>query len=102
ESLTHGEDLLFYIAVAEQGLYTFTPACILHYRKHDKSAMSNLKGLATGYTILREKIVTTVGDKLSFSGRLTLQLKTRKIMFFSFLRARKWIPALQYLIFGSI
>ncbi len=50
EGLTHVEDLLFYLGLAEPGRqYGYTSEVILNYRVHEQSAMSNLDGLANGY-----------------------------------------------------
>lgn len=102
ENLHHGEDLFFYMTIAQQGEYTYTPSCILHYRKSPGSAMSNLEGLAKGYTALRRKIKARFKNDISWTDNGILELKTRKIMFLSFLNGRKVWRALQYLFFGSI
>lgn len=49
EELTHGEDLFFYISIANQGLLDFTTEIVLNYRTGNDSAMVNLKGLEKGY-----------------------------------------------------
>jgi len=50
ENLSHGEDLLFFIELAQSGgRYDFVEDVILHYRKGHTSAMKNLKGLEKGY-----------------------------------------------------
>ena len=102
EDLAHAEDLFFYITIAHQGMYSFTPATILHYRKNEGSAMSNLDGLARGYTALRQRINLLPGPQLSFIDQVVLQLKTRKIMFLSFLDSGKILKAFRYAITGSI
>jgi glycosyltransferase involved in cell wall biosynthesis len=102
EDLRHGEDLFFYMTIAQQGKYTYTSSCILHYRKNPGSAMSNLDGLAKGYTALRRKIKTRFKNDISWIDNGILELKTRKIMFLSFLSERKILRAVKYLFFGSI
>jgi teichuronic acid biosynthesis glycosyltransferase TuaG len=102
EGLSHGEDLLFYSAIAQQGQYSYTSSCILNYRKNSGSAMSNLEGLARGYSLLRKKLSVIPGYDISIRDKLLLQYKTRKIMFLSFLREGKLARALQYLITGKI
>jgi|TARA_B100002003_G_C13976063_1_gene472180 glycosyltransferase involved in cell wall biosynthesis len=49
EGLTHGEDLLFYISIANEGFYSYTNDLVMIYRSGNKSAMSNLRGLEKGY-----------------------------------------------------
>lgn len=49
EGLTHCEDLLFYLSISSNGLYSYTNHVILNYRTGRNSAMSNLKGLENGY-----------------------------------------------------
>jgi teichuronic acid biosynthesis glycosyltransferase TuaG len=102
EGLSHGEDLLFYSSIAQQGQYSYTAACILHYRKNSGSAMSNLEGLARGYSLLRKKLSVIPGYNISLQDKLLLQYKTRRIMFLSFLRTGKLLRALQYLVTGKI
>ncbi len=49
EGLTHGEDLLFYISIADEGLYSYTNDLVMIYRSGNRSAMSDLPGLEKGY-----------------------------------------------------
>ena len=49
EGLTHGEDLLFYISISNEGFYSYTNDLVMIYRSGKKSAMSNLPGLENGY-----------------------------------------------------
>jgi teichuronic acid biosynthesis glycosyltransferase TuaG len=102
ETLRYCEDLFFYISIAGQGEYSYTSACILHYRKNSGSAMSNLDGLANGYTRLRTRISETVGNRVSWMSRWILFFKIRKIMFLSYLSAGKYRKAFQYLVSGTI
>lgn len=100
KELSHGEDLLFYISIAQQGKYAYTDSVILNYRKNSGSAMSNLEGLARGYSLLTEKV--KVMPAVAAQDKLVLQFKTRKIMFLSFLSRRKVLRALHYLVTGTL
>ena len=93
QGLTHGEDLLFYISIADQGLYSYTDECVLHYRQTSGSAMSNLEGLLDGY----KQIYREVRDNkwAGKSALLFLKLKISKIMFLSFLKKGKVFKALK-------
>lgn len=102
EEFTHAEDLFFYITMADQGKYDFTSAVTLNYRRNAGSAMSNLKGLANGYTLLRRRLRENFGRKLSLFDYWFLNVKTRKIMFLSFVRVRMFKDAFQYLLTGKI
>ena len=84
ETLTHGEDLLFYIDLAlEGGIYDFVDEVILDYRKGHTSAMKNLKGLENGYksiyTILKKN------DKIPVKQVETFGKLAKKIVFKSYL-----------------
>jgi teichuronic acid biosynthesis glycosyltransferase TuaG len=94
-ALTHGEDLYFYITIAQSGKYTYVEETILQYRKSEVSAMGNLEGLAKGYASLRKKM------KFQASDRIVFELKTRKIMLLSFLKAGLIFKALRFLITGN-
>ena len=53
ESLTHGEDLLFYMTISQNGLYFPIKEVTYRYRSDNNSAMSDIDGLWSGYkTIL--------------------------------------------------
>lgn len=102
EELRYAEDLWFYIQLAALGgSYQYTSETILMYRKHKNSAMANLNGLATGYTRLLQLVDIHFGSQLSVGDRFLINFKARKIMFLSFLAARKWSSAFHFLIFGS-
>jgi glycosyltransferase involved in cell wall biosynthesis len=47
--LTHGEDLLFCISIADGSRYVFTDEVVLWYRRGDGGAMRDLRGLENGY-----------------------------------------------------
>jgi glycosyltransferase involved in cell wall biosynthesis len=99
--LTHGEDLLFYISIANSGLYAHTNECVLQYRKNEHSAMNNLTGLGTGYAVLASRLVETQGDLFTRWDRLLFHLKVRKIMFLSFCTNRDYRKAFEYVILGQ-
>lgn len=94
ETLTHGEDLLFYISISANGIYNYTQETILFYRKGYQSAMTNLIGLEEGYKkiykILKYQFKI---EKLYFTG-----FKIKKIMFLSFLKNRQWKNAFKILL----
>lgn len=48
QSLTHAEDLHFYLSIANSGHYDYTNEIVVHYRKHGTSAMTDLSGMERG------------------------------------------------------
>ena len=93
EGLTHGEDRLFFIGLANQGKYAYTESPVLIYRRRQGSAMSNLKGLQKGY----ENLYKTVKNKVpgrSVGDLLFLKYKIMRIMFLSNISAGKPGPAI--------
>ena len=56
ESLTHGEDLFFYINISKNGVYDYSDNIIYHYRKYNTSTMANLNGLEEGYFSIANKL----------------------------------------------
>ncbi len=62
ESLTHAEDLYFYLTICNQYAtnYSFTNTPILKYRQHDTSSMKNLRGLENGYSTLLKEIKSNI------------------------------------------
>jgi len=93
EGLTHGEDRLFFIGIANQGKYAYTESPVLIYRRRQGSAMSNLKGLQKGY----ENLYKTVKNKVpgrSVGDLLFLKYKIMRIMFLSNISAGKPGPAI--------
>jgi glycosyltransferase involved in cell wall biosynthesis len=79
--LTHAEDLLFYISIADQGNYAYTNDTVLLYRKNAGSASSNLDGLARGY----RTVFNRLKPRLSLPQRMYLSFRVRQIMFLSYL-----------------
>lgn len=97
EELSHAEDLFFYMQLArEGGDYSFTPEVVYQYRNNPESAMKNLEGLEAGYWQVYSKIKDW--PELAQGTLLAYQLKVRKIMFLSYLRAGKLSKALKVLI----
>lgn len=91
--LTHGEDLWFYIQLAQGKEYRSTSSTTYLRRLVNGSAMSNLDGLARGYLTLEQKIRT-----LSVSAKQIqkFQSKRKSIMLKSYLRAGRLFSALLY------
>lgn len=95
ETLTHGEDLWFFIQQAKlDGKYAFTNSVIYNYRKHDESAMANLEKLANGYHQIGGKIKA---DKSLNHYYKAYKKKTDSILLKSFLRRGNLIQALKYI-----
>jgi glycosyltransferase involved in cell wall biosynthesis len=84
ESITHGEELMLYLSLSENAVYTTVDEPVLVYRKSDNSAMSNLKGLETGYKKLLEFV-----KKLNYvneADKRYMKFRIVRIMFLSYLR----------------
>lgn len=84
ERLTHGEDLFFSMEISRfGGIYDYTNETILLYRRHNTSAMANLDGLDKSYRFIFRSLLEwkEVPDLKSY----LFHLKSRKIMFLSFL-----------------
>lgn len=84
ESITHGEELMLYLSLSENAIYTTVDEPVLVYRKSDNSAMSNLKGLETGYKKLLEFV-----KKLNYVDEVDkryMKFRIVRIMFLSYLR----------------
>lgn len=82
--LTNGEDFLFLLELARYGgMYAFTEETILIYRRHISSASANLDGLNKGYLFIYNEIRSW--DEVPKLESLVFWLKSRKIMFLSYL-----------------
>ncbi len=96
EGLTHGEDLLFYISIANHGFYSYTKDIVMIYRSGNNSAMSNLQGLEEGYFDIYEELkkipVITNKDLAIFKKKVT------SIMFKSYIGNGNIIPAIKVLL----
>jgi teichuronic acid biosynthesis glycosyltransferase TuaG len=81
---THCEDLLFFLELSRDGgPFTFTNECVLRYRRRTDSAMSDLSGLDNGYLFISRLIKSW--PQVRPAQRIMFWLKTRKIMFLSYL-----------------
>lgn len=97
DGLSHAEDLLFYMQQARYGgIYNFTEDTVYIYRNNPGSAMKNLEGLEKGYWQVYNYIKDW--EELTPDALLRYQLKVKKIMFLSYLRAGKLLKALKALI----
>ncbi|MFB6258251.1 MAG: glycosyltransferase family 2 protein [Flavobacteriales bacterium] len=84
EDMTHAEDLMFFISIADQGRYGFVEEPVLYFRRTGRSAMSDLKGLERGYQSLYRKVKEKVRP---YSFQLAiLRKKLRRILFRSYLK----------------
>lgn len=83
DGLTHGEELLFYMTIAQQGAYAATKHVTYHYRSGHQSAMSDLTGLQKGYTQIYQQLVHVAG--VSTDMRRSFRKKSRSIMCKSYL-----------------
>lgn len=82
--LSQGEDFFFFLSLARQGgIYDYTEEIILLYRRHHKSASKNIEGLNKSYLLIFQEI--RKWEDVGPLDRLFFYLKTRKIMFLSFL-----------------
>jgi teichuronic acid biosynthesis glycosyltransferase TuaG len=55
--LKHAEDLLFFISIAGNGIYSAIDEDVLYCRRNGNTAMSNIKGLETGYNALKKELI---------------------------------------------
>lgn len=97
ESISHSEDLLFYIELSKDwGNYSFTTETILHYRDTPNSAMSDLKGLEQGYRFIEKKMKrwNEVDKKLL----KTYRYKYRRAMFLAYLKATQPFNAIKSIL----
>lgn len=83
ETITHGEELMLYLSISDDGIYASIDDPVLIYRKSENSAMSNLKGLESGY----KKILSEVKKMNNVSAEDKAYMKARiiRIMFLSYL-----------------
>lgn len=102
ETMTHAEDLLFFISLSRSGRYDFVNEDVLMYRSSSRSAMKNLKGLAVGYQMFRGKIVKRFGEDVTLCDRLWLWFKVRKIMTLSFFSEGRTSDAFRFLVTGDV
>ena len=93
ENLTHCEDLLFFINIAEDGIYKFVDKPILKYRTGHNSAMKNLGGLEDGYFQVLDEI--KLNKKITLKQIHQFKRKIVSIMFKSYLKKGALFPALK-------
>lgn len=93
EGLTHGEDLLFYLSIADQGLYATTEEEVLWYRAGNHSAMSNLEGLKQGYAAIYRHL--KYDYPIALPQLATFKRKIRSIMAKSYLGYGQPVNALR-------
>jgi glycosyltransferase involved in cell wall biosynthesis len=92
-SLTHAEELLFYMDIAGDGWYDFTEESVLLYRRHDGSAMRNIEALDRAYVQLiahLEKRAYTTIEQVD-----ALDAQIRWMMVKTYLKQRRPIRAIQ-------
>ena len=96
-TLSHGEDLFFYLTLARDGgLYDYVNEPILFYRKHGRSAMRDIHGLYQGYRRIYRQLLGW--PEFSTASRIVYFCKMKKIITLSFLSARKYPEALKTLV----
>lgn len=84
-NLTHAEDLLFFLSIARDGLYAYTTAPVLRYRKGHGSAMNSLAGLHKGYRGL-VRAVQAFPDPPTSGSITELWRRVQRIMARSYLK----------------
>ena len=92
DSISHGEELLFYTSLARSGRYAFTKEEVLYYRRHKNSAMANLVALGNGY--LRVYSALKHFEHVSKNDLEQYRVKARSIMVRSFLKRSQPLNAL--------
>ena len=94
ERLTHAEDLLFFLGIARDGIYTYTPATILRYRRGHTSAMTDLRGVHKGYRglMLAVQALPDPPDKATLND---LWRRLRRILWRSYLKSGQPIRSLR-------
>ncbi len=100
EGLTHGEDLLFYLSIAQDGMYYATDQIVLCYRTGNGSAMSNLQGLEKGYQTIYQELQNSYS--LNSDQLLHFKQSIRSIVFKSYLGHRQPWQAVQSLYRMSV
>lgn len=97
ESLSHGEDLFFYLTLCRyDGYYSFVADEILHYRRHDDSAMQNISGLYRGYKTIYQHLLPW--PDFSIGTRIIFFCRMKKFIFLSFFHRRQYKEAIKALI----
>lgn len=94
--VTHAEDLIFYIEYAKGKRYKAIDIPILHYRVTGYSAMSKFDGLQNSYRYI-ERWLATRPDIASPDQAQSFGKRWRRIMFRTWLKARKPLEAMRVL-----
>ena len=92
--VTHAEDLLFYLNYAKGKRYTYVRTPVLHYRVTGYSAMSKYDGLERSYRYI-ERWLNERSDLASPAQVRRFDHRWRSIMFRTWLKAGKPIPAIK-------
>jgi glycosyltransferase involved in cell wall biosynthesis len=92
--MTHGEDLLFFIANASNGEYVHVKETVLFYRSGHVSAMNNLEGLEKGYRTLYHEIKLQCPE-FNQAQLATLRKRYVRIIKRSYLKQARPFKALQ-------
>jgi glycosyltransferase involved in cell wall biosynthesis len=90
---THSEDLAFFYKISKGIYLSSTEGLAQLYRRHSRSAMSNLKGLAEGYLNF---ICLVKKENESFADVMYLKFKSAKIMFLSFFRNSEYLNSIKF------
>ena len=96
ESISHGEDLLYFMELARSGgLYGYTEDLVLNYRQHPASAMKNIEHLENGYWRIYDYIKSW--DEFTFSHKFVYRLKVKKFIMLDYLKRGNYKNALSLL-----
>lgn len=98
ESLTHGEDLNFFLdCTREGGKYSYTDDVIMNYMRSENSAMQNLEGLNKFYKqhLIQVEKECDLG-RISVTEYRKLKKKIARIMKRSYLKQGKYIKAILF------
>lgn len=92
-SMTHAEDLFFFISIAKNKtvLFDTISAPTYIYRQSEGSAMSNLDGLNNGYVSLYKNVKQI--KEVTLRDRMVLKYKITKIMCLSYLKSGAYAKA---------
>lgn len=100
EDMTHLEDLWFCFVISSHGFLAYTDEIILKYRSVRGSAMSNLIGIANGYTTLTSNVIGNFKHNLSALDRIVWRIRIRKIMSLSYFAHGYYFRGVKYLLSG--
>jgi glycosyltransferase involved in cell wall biosynthesis len=97
-SITHGEDLLFFMQLTRtsDGEYASVDQVIYYYRQHPHSAMRDLDKLEAGYRELYSIIKRW--REFTIPGKMVYHFKTRKIIFLEWMSRKNIKRALLALL----